>query len=119
MEEPAKALNEVAGLLEDIVRERLDDDRLAASLDGLHARRIAFDGDRTLSISAFYTPGMAGRGRTGDPMLLMDAVLSLEPGAVSIVRVAGRESLFDVPQSERQFQRASRRQCGTTASSFG
>lgn len=39
-------------------------------------------------------------------MLPMDALLSIEPGAVSIVSVAGRESLFEAPQSERQFQRA-------------
>jgi len=39
-------------------------------------------------------------------MLPVDAVLSVEPGTASIVRVAGRASLFDMPQSERQFQRA-------------
>jgi hypothetical protein len=61
----------------------------------------------TLNISgAFYTLGVAAQGRRGDPMLPMDALLSVEPGAVSIVRVAGRESLFEMPQSERQFQRA-------------
>jgi hypothetical protein len=39
-------------------------------------------------------------------MLPMDAVLTVAPGAVSIVTVAGQESLFEVPQSERHFQRA-------------
>lgn len=39
-------------------------------------------------------------------MLPTDAVLSREPGAVSAVRVAGRESLLEAPQSERAFQRA-------------
>jgi hypothetical protein len=39
-------------------------------------------------------------------MLPMDARLSVEPGAVSVVKVAGRESLFEVPQSERRFQSA-------------
>jgi|GEM_PF-4870449 hypothetical protein len=38
-------------------------------------------------------------------MLPVDALFSVEPGAVSTVRVAGRDSLFDAPQSERQFQR--------------
>ena len=39
-------------------------------------------------------------------MLPMDAYLSVEPGVVSVVRVANRQSLFEMRESERQFQRA-------------
>jgi hypothetical protein len=108
MEARAEALREVAVLLEDLVREHLDDEQLAASLDGLDARRVVFDtGEMTLNVSgALDTLGMRGGQRTADPMLPVNALFSVEPGAVSIVRVAGRESLFDAPQSERQFQRA-------------
>jgi hypothetical protein len=106
MEERANALAEVAALLEDTVRERLDDEQLAASLDGLDARRVVSDGERTLNISgAFYTLGMRAQGSSQDRMLPMDAHLSVEPEAVSVVRVSNREGLFEMPESERQFQR--------------
>jgi hypothetical protein len=39
-------------------------------------------------------------------MLPMNAHLSVAPGAVSVVRVANRDGLFEMPESERQFQRA-------------
>jgi hypothetical protein len=106
IEERDKALAEVALLLEDIVRDRLDDTELAASLDGLNARHVTSDVERTLNISgAFWTLGMK-QGRTGDRMLPMDAHLSVEPGTVSVVRVANRQGLVEMPESERQFQRA-------------
>ncbi len=107
VEERTKALNHVAVLLEALVREQLDDEQLAASLDGLSTRTVVSDGESRLSIrGAFYTLGMRRGGQTGDPMLPIDALLTVEPGAVSVVKVAGRGSLFAVPQSERQFQRA-------------
>jgi hypothetical protein len=107
MEERARALDEVVRLLEDIVRERLEAERVAVSLDGLDARCAVSDAPATLnSTGAFYTLSV-GWGREADTdsrMLPMEAHLSVEPQAVSIVRVAGLESLFDTPQSERQFQ---------------
>jgi hypothetical protein len=107
LEARTKALLEVAVLLESFVAEQLDDEQLAASFDGLNTRNVVSDGASTLSISgAFWTLMPRHGGRTGSLMLPMDAVLSLEPGAVSSVRVAGRESLFEIPKSERQFQRA-------------
>lgn len=113
MEERDNALRKVEVLLEDLVREQLDDEQLAEGLDGLNARRVVSDGETTLNISgAFHTLGMERGSQTRDPMrirtpmLPMAALLSIEPGAVSIVRVAGRESLFEAPRSERQFWRS-------------
>jgi hypothetical protein len=113
MEERDKAARKLAVLLEDLVREQLEDEELAKGLDGLNMRRVVSDGEGTLNISgAFHTLGMERGSRRRDlirirtPMLPMDARLSIEPGAVSIVRVAGRGSLFSAPQSDRQFWRA-------------
>lgn len=113
MEERDKADRRLAVLLEDLVREHLDDEQLAKGLDGLNMRRVVSDGEGTLNISgAFHTLGMERGSRRRNtiriqtPMLPMDAVLSIAPGAVSVVRVAGRESLFSAPRSERQFWRA-------------
>jgi hypothetical protein len=108
MDERAKALNEVAGLLEDIVCERLDDEQLAASLDGLHARRVVFDGEMTLNISgAFYTLGVAAQGRRGDPMLPMDALLSgltatltLRDGTTAVVFIRHPDHAVSSPRGE-------------------
>ena len=106
LDERAEALDAVAVLLEGVVREQLDDAELAGSLDGLSKRTVVCD-ETTLNVTgAFYTLGWRAAGGRGDPMLPMDAVLSTEPGAVSVVRVAGRESLFETPESERAFQRA-------------
>jgi hypothetical protein len=88
MEKRDKALAEVALLLEDMVRDRLDDTQLAASLDGLNARHVTSEGERTLNVSgAFWTLGIK-QGSAGGRMLPMDARLSV--GARSRVRRAGR-----------------------------
>lgn len=106
MEERATPLRALGVLLEDVVRERLDDKELGGSLDGLSVRRVSSDAARTLNIvGAFYTLMPGPRGEIGNQRLPMEARLSLEPGAVSTVRVGGRDSLFDQSLSERRFQR--------------
>jgi hypothetical protein len=98
-----KALAEVALLLEDTVRDGLDDRELAASLDGLVARNVISDGASTLNVTGvLWTLGM---GQGGSHVLPMEAHLSLRPDAVSVVRVADRRGLVEPPESERQFQR--------------
>ena len=55
-------------------QERLDDERLVASLDGCNPRTFAFEGDTVLGIrGAFYTLGLGGSGRHLELMLPMDA----------------------------------------------
>jgi hypothetical protein len=97
------ALVEVAQLLENIVRDGLQDRELAASLDGLAPRNVTSDGANTLNVTGlFWTLGIEG----GDLVLPMEAELSLHPEAASLVRVAGRGDLLEPPDSERRFQRA-------------
>jgi hypothetical protein len=100
------ALAEVALLLEAVTRERLDDEELAASLDGLHVQGVVSDGETTLEIrGAFYTLGL--RPPAGSEwMLPVFAHLSTASEAPSVVRVASRDGLCEMPESERQFQRA-------------
>lgn len=98
------ALAEFAVLLEDVIRDSLDDRELAASLDGLLARNVTSDGTDTLDIAGvLWTLGLSN---SAEQVLPIDAHLSLRPDAVSVVRVAGRQGLVEAPESERQFQRA-------------
>ena len=100
------ALNDIGRLLESVARAGMPDEALAASLDGLSVRNAVVLEETSLKITgAFYTLG-SDHGRTKELMLPVDAQLSLEPGVVSTVRVANASSLFEPPQSERQFQRA-------------
>lgn len=66
LDERAQALNAVAVLLEGLVRERLDDDELAASLDGLSKRTVVCDETTLNIIGAFYTLGWGAAGGRGD-----------------------------------------------------
>ena len=106
MEERDAAVEDLSLVLEDIVRQRLGDDLQHASLDGIKTSAVDSDGARTLHIlGAFYLLEVRGGGRTGHRMLPMEAHLSVEPGAVSSVKVGGQDSVFELPQSERQFVR--------------
>jgi hypothetical protein len=109
LEKRTKALSDIGLLLEEVVGEDglVDDKSLAASLDGLAARRVVITDDSTLLeiIGAFYAL-VTRDGRTGELMLPMHARLSIEPGAISTMRVSGRASMLETPKSERQFQRA-------------
>ena len=98
------ALAEVAALLEDVIRDRLSDRELAASLDGLVARNTTSDGEQTLEITGvLWTLGIA---RKDGWVLPVQAQLSLRPDRQSVLRVASRRGLVEAPESERGFQRA-------------
>jgi hypothetical protein len=108
IEERDAAVEGVALVLEQIVRERLaedwDWDARHLSLDGLQTLSVEVEGETRLHIvGAFYL--LHGRGHR---MLPMEAAFSLDPGAVSTVKVAGAESVFEMPQSERQLVRGVR-----------
>ncbi|MDA0169439.1 hypothetical protein OJ998_10110 [Solirubrobacter taibaiensis] len=99
-----KALADVRVLLEGIVRDGLSDRALAASLDGLAARNVTCDwADALHLVGVLWTLGLP---RAEGWVLPVKANLSLQPEAVSIVRVASRCSLMENPRSERGFQRA-------------
>jgi len=100
-----EAVGDLSLVLEDIVRKRLGDE-LAASFDGIRTFTVETDGEKTLHIvGAFYVLETIGAGHTGHRMLPVEAHLTIEPGAESFVEVGGRDSLFEMPQSARQFVR--------------
>lgn len=106
MEERDAAVDDLALVLEDMVRKRLGDELGHASLDGTKTLTVDSDGASSLHIrGAFYLLEVGTAGRTGHRMLPMEADLSVERGAVSLVKVAGPDSVFEMPQSERQFVR--------------
>jgi len=99
-----RALADVSALVEDLVRRGLSDRALAASLDGLAARSATVEGVEVLEIAGvLWTLGLPGADGW---VLPLQANLSLRPGAVSTVRIAGRSALMEYPRSERSFQRA-------------
>lgn len=105
VEERDKAVNDVALILQQVIRERLGDawewDPRFVALDGLKTLSVVSDGEKALKIvGAFYL--LEGRGHR---MLPIEAALTVAPGAESLVRVGGRDSVFEMPQSERQFVR--------------
>jgi hypothetical protein len=93
-------------VIEDVVRERIDDRELAASLDGLGGSRVLPDGPTGLNVTGAFWTLQSSHGHAGEWMLPMEARFSLDAGAVSVIRVATREGLFEPGSSERQFQRA-------------
>lgn len=102
IEERDEAVGDLSLVLEDIVRKRLGDE-LGTSFDGIRTFTIETDGAKTLHIvGAFYVLETIGAGHTGHRMLPMEAHLTVEPGAESFVKVGGRDSLFEMPQSARQ-----------------
>lgn len=104
-----KALGDIGLLLERLVRENglPDDESLGRSVDGLAPRRVAVtNAGRVVEITGSFSTLVTRDGRTGELMLPMHARLSAAPETVSTMRVAGRESLFEPPKSEREFQRA-------------
>ena len=71
------------------------------TLDGTKPLSVTADGEARLHLlGAFYL-----LGDRGHRMLPVDAALTIEPGEASIVKVASAQSVFDLPQSERQFIR--------------
>jgi hypothetical protein len=105
IEERDEAVGDLSLVLEDVVRKRIGDD-LSASFDGIRTFTVESDGEQTLHIvGAFYVLETIGAGHTGHRMLPLDAHLTVEPGAVSTVQVGGRDSLFEMPRSARQFVR--------------
>lgn len=105
IEERDAAVGDLSLVLEDIVRKRIGGE-LAASFDGLQTLTVQTDGERILHIAgAFYVLETTGAGGTGHRMLPVQAELTLEPAATSIVKVGGRSSLFEMPQSARQLVR--------------
>ncbi len=106
VEERDAAVEDLALVLEDIVRKRLGDELEQASLDGIKTLTVDSDGATSLYFcGAFYLLEVGAGSRTRHRMLPMEADLSVEPGAFSIVKVAGPGSVFEMPQSERQFVR--------------
>lgn len=104
-----KALADIRLQLEWLVRkDGVADKSLTASVDGLSVRRVVVGEENTLVeiVGAFYTLATRESGRSGELMLPMRARLSIESGGISTVSIAGRASLFEAPQSEREFQRA-------------
>lgn len=100
------AVGMVGRVLESLVRERLDDGVLAASLDGLSFRSIKVHDDGSLDIAgAFYTLS-SHSGRTANLMLPMQTRLSSDRRDIWTVWVADANSQFEIPESERDFQRA-------------
>ena len=76
------------------------------SLDGLKTMAVESDGATMLHIvGAFYVIVTRQGGGTDHRMLPMEAHLSLEAGATSSVKVGRQDSLFEMPQSARQFVR--------------
>jgi hypothetical protein len=103
IEERDEAVADVALALEDFVRASLSTggawDSRFLSLDGLKPARVEYEGNTRLRIvGAFYL-----LDEHGHQMLPIEAELSISPGDVSTVKVAGSGSVFDMPQSERQF----------------
>ena len=100
------ALAVVERIVESAVRERLDDELLAASLDGVSFRSIKVNAGGSLEITgAFYTLSSRG-GKTTNFMLPMQTRLSSDPHDTWTVWVGDADSQFEIPKSERQFQRA-------------
>ena len=100
------AVATVDRILENAVRERLDDESLAASLDGLSSRSIKVNADGSLEITgAFYTLSSRG-GKTTNFMLPMQTRLSSDRRDTWTVWVADADSQIEIPKSEREFQRA-------------
>jgi len=105
IEERDAAIGDLSLVLEDIVRNRIGDD-LSSSFDGIRTFIVESDGEQTLHIvGAFYVLETIGAGHTGHRLLPVDALLTIQPGGVSLVQVGNRDSLFDMPQSARQFVR--------------
>ena len=105
IEERDEAVSEVALLLQQVVRERLADewesDERYVALDGIRTLSVRTAGEKALHIlGAFYL--LEGHGHR---MLPVEAELTVEPGAESTVKLGGRESVFELPTSERQFVR--------------
>lgn len=103
IEERDEAVAEVALALKELVRKRLSDegtwDPRYLSLDGIRTHRVETDGSTQLRIvGAFYL-----LDEHGHRMLPMDADLSIKPGAASTIKIAGADSVFDMPSSERRF----------------
>ena len=104
-DERDEAIAEVGLVLQEVVRQQLADawefDSRYATLDGLRTLSVTTDGRCQLHIlGAFYL--LEGRGHR---MLPVDAAFNVKPGTESMVRVAGRGSVFEMPTSERQFVR--------------
>jgi hypothetical protein len=69
------------------------------SLDGIQTHRVETDGSTRLRIvGAFYL-----LDEHGHRMLPVDADLAIKPGAASTIKIAGAESVCDMPSSERRF----------------
>lgn len=103
IEERDEAVAEVALALEEMVRRELRAsgawDSSWLSLDGLQPLRVETDGSARLRIvGAFYL-----LDEHGHRMLPVDADLSIEPGASSTIKLAGSESVFEMPHVERRF----------------
>ncbi len=105
VEERDEAVDDVALVLQQVIMERLaaewDWDSRFVSLDGLKTLSVESDGDQAVKlVGAFYL--LEGRRHR---MLPVEADLTVAPGAESLVRIGGADSVFDIPQSERQFVR--------------
>lgn len=87
----------------EIVRRELSNsgasDSRWVSLDGVQVLCVETDGSaRFRLVGAFYL-----LDEHGHRMLPVDADLSIEPGATSTIKVAGSESVLDLPHVERRF----------------
>jgi hypothetical protein len=102
IEDRDEAAAEVGLMLQEVVRELLPEAIPSyASLDGVKELLARTNGDEQLYIlGAFYLL----RGNR-DAMLPVEVDMRLAPGAESTIRVGGEASIFDMPTSERQFER--------------
>jgi hypothetical protein len=105
MEERAEAVADVELMLQLVVREQLSDDwefdSRYVTLDGIKELSVKCDGESQVQIvGAFYL--LDGNC---DRMLPVEARLDIKPGTESTVKLAGNDSTFAMPTSERQFAR--------------
>lgn len=99
-------LNALGILLESLVRDRISDESLGSSLDGLSFRMITPKHGGAMEIQgAFYTLSSRG-GRTINRMLPMRTRLSSDPADVWTVWVGDADSQYEMGESEREIQRA-------------